>query len=231
MQPFEAGFKDIIDEACKEIKKASGAIDALVKDVERQEKEAKGDEIAEFFDTLGFTLVTLDQIFVPSWLNKIEKMPAIKTAIRERIEKITSDLAILDKICEPEARTLYLQSLDLNDAMKRADRLKKDREILEANDKARREREEEDRKARAERLVQNITEDPAPVDEKLVVGAAIDLDFGVSGIVETTARPLDLMEYRLVVKGTKEALCLLRTFMDDNGIEYAKIPDLAEPPY
>ena len=135
MKPFDA-FGDLADEACTWIKTASTKIDALIKDHEQGEKDEKRRQIEVYFATTKCELFPLDKIFVPAWTNKTVTMKSIQAEILSRIEKANSDLAILEKLNEPEAKVLFLETLDLNSAIAAVERIKANRtRLAEAEEK------------------------------------------------------------------------------------------------
>ena len=74
-------------------------------------------------------------LFNPKWLNKTTKLKDIQNEIHERIEKITADLTVLDRIGEAEAKQYYLSTLNLDAALAKADEIKANRARLAAVEK------------------------------------------------------------------------------------------------
>ena len=134
MRPIET-FKETVSETVNLIKECSAQIDNIVKDVEQKEKESKKAIIIEYFESLHFSLVDFDMLFNPKWLNKTTKLKDIQNEIHERIEKITADLTVLDRIGEAEAKQYYLSTLNLDAALAKADEIKANRERLAAVEK------------------------------------------------------------------------------------------------
>ena len=226
MKPFEE-FKAVVSETCALIGEASAAIDQVVKDVEQGEKDEKRCLIEEFWKTRDCDLFALDQIFDPRWLNKTAKLAAIEDEIDDRIKKVRADLVILERLGEPEAKVCYLETLDLNKALDRADTLKKNRERIEAEAKARAEAEakrkadEEAReKAAAEAKEADKAQTIAIVDEILE-----EEGLSVAPEPEPAAEipPPALFDITLKFRATKEALTDLRAYIDAHGIAYEKI--------
>ena len=134
MRPIET-FKETVSETVNLIKECSAQIDNIVKDVEQKEKESKKAIIIEYFESLHFSLVDFDMLFNPKWLNKTTKLKDIQNEIHERIEKITADLTVLDRIGEAEAKQYYLSTLNLDAALAKADEIKANRARLAAVEK------------------------------------------------------------------------------------------------
>ena len=134
MRPIET-FKETVSETVNLIKECSAQIDNIVKDVEQKEKESKKAIIIEYFESLHFSLVDFDILFNPKWLNKTTKLKDIQNEIHERIEKITADLTVLDRIGEAEAKQYYLSTLNLDAALAKADEIKANRARLAAVEK------------------------------------------------------------------------------------------------
>jgi hypothetical protein len=207
MQPFDE-FKGLVAETGIEIKKASNAIDQLIKDVEAIEKEEKRQQIDEYFASLNCNLFRVEQIASAQWLNKTYLLKDIKAEIVARIEKTKMDLAILDKINEPEAKAHYLETLDLNSAMAAADRIKANRERLAAEEKARLEPPEPDYEEEREL---DFTEPETIPDRTPVPAEKLPTD--------------PIITYTLRLHGTKEALQDLRRYMEAHDITYEKIEE------
>jgi len=117
-------FKNTVKQAVTAIKTASGQIDVIVKDVENRVKDDRKKQLKAFFDGLKCELVTFDKIFRESWFNKTTKVKDAEGEIFAAVEKIEADLAILDRIGEPDARAHYLLTLNLESALAKADEIK-----------------------------------------------------------------------------------------------------------
>jgi len=212
MAPFEP-FKALVTETCQEIKKASAAIDGLVKAVEQQEKDEKRAQIEEFFASLNCEFFPLEKIFSPAWLNKTMKLKAVQAEIIGRIETTKDDLCVLDRLGEPEAKAHYLQTLNLNAALAEVDRLKENRKRLAAAE------------AEAKKVIEaepcppeGLEEDPPdqelPLPEESEAPPPED--------TSTTEEPAYVV-YTLRVRGPWEKIRALRAYMDAEGITYEKL--------
>lgn len=213
MKPFEP-FKAVIDETVKLIKAASAKIDEVVKDVEQGEKDEKRRQIDLYWKDQACDLFRLEQIFDERWLNKTTKLSDVWDAIKDRIAKVKSDLGILDKIGEPEAKAYYLECLDLNRAMAEADRIKANRERL-----AKLEREKAE--APGPQVIEQEEPEPAyvePTEEEYAASLPAE-----TASTTTVAEPLALHETIIKFFGTLEQLQSLRAYIDEQGIKYERL--------
>lgn len=196
MEPFQE-FKDLINETCSLIKTSSAKIDDIVKTVEAREKEKKRADIAEFFNSLGFNTVSLDRIFESAWLNKGQKLESVFEEVSAKVGKIKSDLAILEKIGEPEAQAYYLDTMNLDSAIAQAERIAANRKRLE----------EAKSLPPAEPFVM-IHDEPAPPSEMIRK--------------PEKAEP-EMMEFTVRFRGTKSQIQALRQFVDSQKIQFEKL--------
>lgn len=231
MKPFEA-FKAVVNETVGLIKTASAAIDSVVKDVEQGEKDEKRRLIESYWAGLGCDLFPLAQIFDERWLNKTAKLAAVQDEIDERVKKVKADLVILERLNEPEARAHYLNTLDLNAAIDQADRIKRNRERIEAEDRARAEAEAK-RKADEEARAKAVAE--AKEADKASVAAIVDEILEEEGLAPeepapeptppepTAPEPPKLYTLTLRFEATLPELTALRAYVDEHGLKYEKI--------
>lgn len=125
MEPF-ATFKAQINEIIKIIDKPCAVIDRQVKEFEERQKEAKLEEILEYFNSKGFDdEITPDKILEEKWLNASTSMKSIREAIDGKADQIEKDLAVVRSLPKFafEAEQVYKQSLDLAKAVSEAHRL------------------------------------------------------------------------------------------------------------
>jgi hypothetical protein len=132
---------------CKNLEKmidtASGKLDDIVKTKEEEEKTAKKIRITEIWNSRNFTIVSLEKIFNPRWLNKSYKESDISAEIDEAIEKILANLKQIERFSD-DAETLkahYLLSLDIEETFQYGDELQQARERAEKEKTERAERE------------------------------------------------------------------------------------------
>jgi len=181
----------------KTIDEASGSLNKIVLVAEQEEKDQKKKQIEAFFSTLDFSLVTLDRIFDPKWLNKTVKLEKVYTEISEITQKITTELNTLRSLQTEDSEFLqafYLETLDLNAAIARGNQLKQNRETL---------------KKQAE-----ILQEPPKAEIKIPEQKP------------TSTNPSSndgKMTYVLKLYGTAVQLMALRKFIDANGITYEKL--------
>ncbi|MBU1081644.1 MAG: DUF1351 domain-containing protein [Spirochaetes bacterium] len=205
-------FKDVVKEIVSEIGKVSGAIDRVVKEVEQREKDEKKKIIETFFSSTKCELFPLDKIFNPTWLNKGTKIKDVEVEITAKIEKVNSDLGVLDRVGEPKARALYLDTLNLDSALAEADKIKANEARLAAIDKA-----------RVELAVPAVQAPMAPASSAPEADEPpIDVSFEV---VRAPAEPVtgELLKRTFEVECTKEMLIALGSFMNANGIKFKKL--------
>jgi len=182
------------------IKKASLALDKVVKAVEEKEKADIRKDLEDYFTQTGFALVSFEKIFKQSWLNKTAKRKETKAEIDAIIKKINLDIELHDRLNEPDAKVFYLQTLDIDSALKKADEIKKAREVLE--------------QAQAKK--------PDPVVEKVeVVVEKIPVPFVVDK--EEIKQGEEILTRRVEIKGTEKQLIDLSIYLDSVGIEWNKI--------
>ena len=160
MQPFNE-FKAQVNEIIEIIDKPIAVIDKQVKEFEDQKKANKQNAIEELFATIGFqNFVTLEKIWDPKWLNASVSMKSIEEQMRSRMYQIGDDVLTLHNLPEFgfEATEVYKQTLDINKAIKEAQRMA---EIAKAKTEAEAKKKaaEEARKAEEERKAQEIKEE------------------------------------------------------------------------
>ncbi len=163
MQPFN-GFKEIVRESVELIKSCTNQLDAVVKEFENKEKEAKKAEIIEIWKTYDFNLVSLEKIFNDKWLNKTYKTKQIHDDIANIIDRITGDLQSIEQFGEDTdtLKELYLTTLDLQATLRRGAELRENRKRL-AEEEARKAQIEAEKqaalmqKANASEIPQTIT--------------------------------------------------------------------------
>lgn len=160
MQPFNE-FKAQVNEIIGIIDKPIAVIDKQVKEFEDQKKAKKQKDIEELFAGMGFqSFVTLEKIWDPKWLNASTSMKSIEEQMRSRMYQIGDDVLTLHNLPEFgfEATEVYKQTLDINKAIKEAQRMA---EIAKAKAEAEAKKKaaEEARKAEEERKAKEIKEE------------------------------------------------------------------------
>ncbi len=119
---FEKKIKElvsIIDEPVE-------LIDTQVKAYEQKKKDAKLEEIKEFWESTEHPeWLQCKRIFDQRWLNATFSMKKVQEAITERLEQIKQDIVTLSKLPEFsfEATEVYKETLDMNKAISEGQRL------------------------------------------------------------------------------------------------------------
>lgn len=202
MAPF-AEFKAIVSETISLIGSAIIKIDAVINGAEEKYREKKRDLIAEYFDSKGFRIVTLNRIFNARWMNKAMKLSEIYKEIDATIEKIESDLEALKTIEGDDMliQTVYLETLSLNAAIQHAEKLKKNRERLE-NMNAQRE---------------------APAAASRIPQASQPTRSDTAREEQASSQEETIYIRAFRVKTTREKIIALGDFMNANSIPFEKI--------
>lgn len=220
MQPFNE-FKAQVNEIIEIIDKPIAVIDKQVKEFEDQKKANKQNAIEELFATIGFqNFVTLEKIWDPKWLNASVSMKSIEEQMRSRMYQIGDDVLTLHNLPEFgfEATEVYKQTLDINKAIKEAQRMA---EIAKAKTEAEAKKKaaEEARKAEEERKAQEIKEEqtviaPAEPNEQAVTP---------SEPVQSADSTQERMVVRFEVLLTTEDAYALKEFFKSRNIEFKAI--------
>ena len=164
MAPFNV-FKKQINEIIAIIDEPVGIIDQQVKEFEEKRKGEKTLEIGSIFTTKKNApdFVRLRDLFEDRWLNVSVSLKSIEEEIDQKLEKINSDLAVLQQLPEFsfEAIDEYKRTRDLNKAISEGKRLaelqKRKQEAEEAKAKA-----EEEAKAKAAAEAEKAQPEPTP---------------------------------------------------------------------
>lgn len=212
LEEFVSVMKDLenkIDSASKELK-------TITDKAVQKEKEERKARIVEYWNTLDFSIVPLERIFNPRWLNKTEKFSNIMEEIKAIIEKINGEMATLNSMQDEDSEILqsfYLETLDLNATLRKGNQLKENR----ARIKAAEERKAAENKVRE--MGATVVTSESVVKENLKTECHVDL--GRNPDVSTVKEPV--VSFRLEVTGPASKLKALRKFIDDNWISYKKI--------
>lgn len=220
MQPFNE-FKAQVNEIIGIIDKPIAVIDKQVKEFEDQKKTKKQKDIEELFAGMGFqSFVTLEKIWDPKWLNASTSMKSIEEQMRSRMYQIGDDVLTLHNLPEFgfEATEVYKQTLDINKAIKEAQRMA---EIAKAKAEAEAKKKaaEEARKAEEERKAKEIKEEqtviaPAEPNEQAVTP---------SEPVQSADSTPERMLVRFEVLLTTEDAYALKEFFKSRNIEFKAI--------
>lgn len=223
MQPFNE-FKAQVNEIIGIIDKPIAVIDKQVKEFEDQKKANKQNAIEELFATIGFqNFVTLEKIWDPKWLNASVSMKSIEEQMRSRMYQIGDDVLTLHNLPEFgfEATEVYKQTLDINKAIKEAQRMaeiakaKAEAEARrKAEEEARKAAEEARRKAEEERKAQEIKEEQTVPHEQAVTPQEP---------VQSADSTQERMVVRFEVLLTTEDAYALKEFFKSRSIEFKAI--------
>lgn len=221
MEPFNR-FKNTIKETCEAIKKASAGLDEIVKGEENRERAEKEAEIMAYWESTGFSLFPLEKVFDTKWTNKTAKFKDVQAEIDKIQKKTFDELKVLENFPAedvPLLKTVYLDTLNIAEAMQRAEQLKANRDRL-AREKVEREALEKQAQLKAQETEERqvIKEDIMRQDSDMddLVGQALGLEVEQeTGEKEETGA--------LVFHGTHNSLLALKRYMTDNGITYEKL--------
>lgn len=190
----------------QKINRVSLGIDAQIKDFEEKEKQAKKQEIFDYFASLNFRLVPIEKLWDEKWLNKGCSEKSWKEQLSAKIEKIKVDLAIISQMEAEDKETLkamYLDCLDVSTAKHRYDeQVERKRKLEEARKAA------ELRRQEAEPVNVQIYQKPAETP--------------VSG--GEKVEELYTRAFR-VVGCTRQQIIDLGNFMNAHGIRFEKIEE------
>lgn len=221
-EPLNA-FLDEMKSLEKDVSNAYDGLNDIVKQAEKAEKEKKRKEIETYWHTLGVSIVTLDRIFNPKWLNKTFSMTDVMKEVEQKVEKIMNDFSVINLNKDEDTeilRSIYLETLDLNAALEKNKQLKANRE------KVRIEAEKENAEKIA-KLTENseiqakFAENPQKTAENVQ-----KTEENVEKTAELKSNPAEndssIYRYRIEVSGTREQLLALRAYIDKNKISYQK---------
>ena len=201
-------FISVMKELETEIKTASNNLKTIVDKADQQVKDEKKAKIIEFWNTLNFTIVPIERVFNPKWLNKTEKLTSIMEECKAIVEKITTEMNTLKSMKDEDSDVLqsfYLETLDLNATLAKGNQLKENRARIKA---------EEERKAAENKMAE--------------MGATViskEPDLSPKGpLIPMSEAPKEpIATFRLEVTAPASKLMALRKFIDANGITYKKI--------
>lgn len=221
MEPFNR-FKLTITETCKAIKQASSGLDEIVKGEENREKAEKFEKVQDYWNKTGFSLFDISKVYDPKWANKSTKLQDIYAAIDAVQKKTFDDLKVLDNFPAEDVallKTEYLNTLDITQAMQKAEQLKANRDRLARETKER----EAIEAARAQQEQRN--EETKELNDLGSAPETHDLAAASLGLDIEQEQTEVREEFALVLKGTREQLLEVRRFMTRTGVTYNKLED------
>lgn len=206
MKPF-GEFKEVITETVKLIGDCSAKIDVVVKQNEQQYKDKKLADIRTYFDGLNANLVNFNKVYRPEWLNKSASMKSVCADIDAIFSKVENELSTLQGFGEDfdVLRTYYMDTLNINNTIQYANRLKEQRERAKAAQVARIKDQEEARQQEKQGMrpqnMNSISEDAQ----------------------EIQSVQQELLTRTFKVTTTRENIIALGNFMNEHGIDFDKI--------
>ena len=166
MKPFNA-FKAQINEIIGIIDKPVALIDKQVKEFEEQQRKAKREKIASYFESQSkySQWLTIESIFDSKWLNTSVSMKSVQEEIDTKLATIESDLATLSNLPEFafEATETYKSTLDLNKSIAEGHRLSEMQKRKAEQERIKAEQE----KARAEQVRLRKEQERARAEEQV----------------------------------------------------------------
>lgn len=206
MKPF-GEFKEVITETVKLIGDCSAKIDVVVKQNEQQYKDKKLADIRTYFDGLNANLVDFNKVYRPEWLNKSASMKSVCADIDAIFSKVENELSTLQGFGEDfdVLRTYYMDTLNINNTIQYANRLKEQRERAKTAEVARIKAQEEARQREKQAMrpqnMDSISEDTQEIQP---------------------VQP-ELLTRAFRVTTTRENIIALGNFMNEHGIDFEKI--------
>lgn len=208
---------DSFEKQCKEI---TALIDEPIKSIDGQIsvfdqklQDEKWNSISDYYASVVgdlAELVPLEKIVSPKWKNKTESLESINNGIGDTLDRIRTELELLDSSCPDEfvvqVKEAYLQNYSINEARAKFKALEETKLKLEAAAKAR----EEASKVKPE-VVETppVAETPAPVEPEITEALLPEQE------------PLYSATFKVV--GTKSQIIALKEHMKDAKIKYEVI--------
>lgn len=224
MQPYED-----FDARCKalekEIAKASKALDEIVKVKENQEKEERKKEVEELWNSKNFDLISFEKALSlnQKWLNKTAKRHQTINEMDLLIDKIYKELKTIERFAEDfeTVKSVYLDCLDLSDAVEYGERLSENRKRVQKEAEERAEREA------AEKALELQKELNREKFEKNNDEFISDIVSEALGIEEEKPKQELIKEFVLSFKATDKQCYELRQWLINNKIIYDSIQELS----
>ena len=205
-EQFEAVYKDCISESYKA---ADKDLKQKIDEVEQELKNKKAAEVKSYFEeylaSKEIAFVTYEQAGINVTLSA--SLKSLKEQAKNFIDKIVSDLALIETFTDLKAEILveYKKSLNVSDAITGV----KARAKAVQEEQTRQEAEAEKRAAEAQRV-------------EAIKAAIPEAPAAVEAPTEQTAAPAPKQKFciRFTVKGTKEQLIALKKFLNEGEYEY-----------
>ena len=212
MKPY-ADFEERCMCLEKKIEQASRALDEIVKVREGQEKDKKRKLIEMFWERQNCTIVPLEKIFNPKWLNKTYKESDILNEMDVAVHKIYENLKTLEKYAD-DAETLkahYLMTLDIEETFQYGDELQRQKEVAQREVEERVEREHEEK---LDKQKEEAWQEAVGLEQKENTASLADL--ALSGEIKHPQRK----EFVITVKCFESDLIKLKAEMNNLSIEF-----------
>lgn len=227
MKPF-GEFKEVITETVKLIGDCSAKIDVVVKQNEQQYKDKKRVTIKTYFDGMNVNLVDFNKVFKPEWLNKSASMKSVCNDIDTIFALVEKDIETLKTFGDDfdVLRTYYLDTLNINNTIQYANRLKEQRERAKAAEEARIKAEQERKQAEEKRKISEAQQEevrPANPFTRLNQQVNEQPAFIEQPKEELSSTQEELLTRAFKVTTTRENIIALGDFMNDRGIDFDKI--------
>lgn len=205
-EKFESVYKDCISDAYKA---ADKDLKQKIDEVEQELKSKKAAEIRSYFEeylaSKDIDFVTYEQAGINVTLSA--SLKSMKEQVKNFIDRIVSDLALIETFTDLKAEILfeYKKSLNVSDAITGV----KARAKAVQEEQARQEAEAKKRAAEAQRV-------------EAIKAAIPEVPAAVDAPTEQTAAPAPEKKYciRFTVKGTREQLIALKKFLNEGEYEY-----------
>lgn len=209
MKPF-AEFKEVVNETVKLISECSSKIDSVVKQSDLIYKENKKKAIRDYFNERNTYSVDFNKVFKETWLNKTVKEKNALVDLDQILSSIDKDIHTLESMPEDSnvLKTFYLDSLDINNTIQYANRLREQRERVEQVGET---------KSKAEEIINK----PEPQSSSISFNAFANPAPQPASDRSDTA--VDLLTRAFKVTATRENIIALGNFMNERRIKFEKI--------
>ena len=173
-------FEDKCKELMHMVDSPITAIDGQIKVFETKELAEKKAEINAYYSEIALELkdvLHVNRVISPKWENIAETVKKIKSNMKDAIEKVRSDLAVIESLASEHVLNIkdkYLETLDLSVAMQEKTRLEDLAESLKKaeEEKAEIKKKEDEAKAEVAKKVEPIKEPSKQVVEQETISEA-----------------------------------------------------------
>lgn len=126
-------FENKVKELTTIINNANSNIDKQIKTYEEKLKTEKMQEIEAFYSANKMYKIPLEKLFDNKWLNIGCKTKTWQAELSSKIEKIKTDLAVIDNFTDKDTtliKTFYMTSLDMSFALRQYEDIENSRKEL-----------------------------------------------------------------------------------------------------